>query len=104
MHAMSAGEAEAIYRRADATAKGINLVSQAVTAHGGSEAASLRVAEQVCIPFRSASTGMKPCWCPCRPADMTESLLRQDAVGTVANIWVLVANPSISKILASMPP
>ena len=52
--AMSAGEAEAIYRRADATAKGINLVSQAVTAHGGSEAASLRVAEQVCLPFSSA--------------------------------------------------
>ena len=48
---MSAGEAEAIYRRADATAKGISLVSQAVTAHGGSEAASLRVAEQVCMPF-----------------------------------------------------
>ena len=46
-----AGEAEAIYRRADATAKGISLVSQAVTAHGGSEAASLRVAEQYLSAF-----------------------------------------------------
>ena len=45
------GEAEAIYRRADATAKGIGLVSQAVTAHGGSEAASLRVAEQYLSAF-----------------------------------------------------
>ena len=47
----AAGEAEAIYRRADATAKGIGLVSQAVTAHGGSEAASLRVAEQYLSAF-----------------------------------------------------
>ena len=47
----AAGEAEAIYRRADATAKGISLVSQAVTAHGGSEAASLRVAEQYLTAF-----------------------------------------------------
>ena len=58
---MSAGEAEAIYRRADATAKGINLVSQAVTAHGGSEAASLRVAEQVCMPFWSALPNKRLC-------------------------------------------
>ena len=100
---MSAGEAEAIYRRADATAKGINLVSQAVTAHGGSEAASLRVAEQVCIPLWSASTEKKKlCWCPCRPAGMAE--LRQGSVGTVAIFWGLVANVSISKVLASMPP
>ena len=83
---MSAGEAEAIYRRADATAKGINLVSQAVTAHGGSEAASLRVAEQVCIPFWNAPTGKKLCWCPCRPAGMAECLLLQNSMGKVAEI------------------
>ena len=51
VHCTAAGEAEAIYRRADATAKGIGLVSQAVTAHGGSEAASLRVAEQYLSAF-----------------------------------------------------
>ncbi len=45
------GEAEAIYRRADATAKGINIVSEAVAGPGGSEAAALRVAEQYLAAF-----------------------------------------------------
>ena len=45
------GEAEAIYRRSDATAKGIDLVSEAVTTPGGAQAASLRVAEQYLAAF-----------------------------------------------------
>ena len=47
----AAGEAEAIYRRSDATAKGIDLVSEAVTTPGGAQAASLRVAEQYLAAF-----------------------------------------------------
>lgn len=50
-HPTCTGEAEAIYRRADATAKGIAIVSEAVTGPGGSEAAALRVAEQYLNAF-----------------------------------------------------
>ncbi|XP_058184005.1 uncharacterized protein LOC131301646 [Rhododendron vialii] len=45
------GEAEAIVAKAQATAKGISMVSQALKEHGGVEAASYRVAEQYIQAF-----------------------------------------------------
>ncbi|KAK3042040.1 hypothetical protein RJ639_001742 [Escallonia herrerae] len=45
------GEAEAILARAQATSKGIAMVSQALKEHGGVEAASLRIAEQYIQAF-----------------------------------------------------
>ncbi|XVF51122.1 hypothetical protein PTKIN_Ptkin04bG0159300 [Pterospermum kingtungense] len=45
------GEAEAILARAQATAKGIALVSQALKENGGVEAASLKIAEQYIHAF-----------------------------------------------------
>ncbi|GMJ00499.1 stomatin-like protein 1 [Hibiscus trionum] len=45
------GEAEAIVARAQATAKGIALVSQSLKENGGVEAASLRIAEQYVQAF-----------------------------------------------------
>lgn len=48
-----AGEAEAIYARSAATARGLEEVSAAITGHGGSEAAGLRVAEQYVAAFGS---------------------------------------------------
>lgn len=45
------GEAEAIFARAEATAKGISKLSNAIRAEGGSEAASLRIAEQYIAAF-----------------------------------------------------
>nr|XP_016501809.1 PREDICTED: stomatin-like protein 2, mitochondrial [Nicotiana tabacum] len=45
------GEAEAILSRAQATAKGIALVSRTLKEHGGTEAASLRIAEQYIQAF-----------------------------------------------------
>ncbi|KAL3630766.1 hypothetical protein CASFOL_023750 [Castilleja foliolosa] len=45
------GEAEAILARAQATAKGIAMVSKALQANGGVEAASLRIAEQYIHAF-----------------------------------------------------
>lgn len=45
------GEAEAILARAQATTKGISMVSQALKEHGGVEAASLRIAEQYIHAF-----------------------------------------------------
>eukprot|EP00884_Botryococcus_braunii_P021462 jgi/Botrbrau1/79/Bobra.0022s0069.1 len=45
------GEAEAINARALATAQGIRVVSEAIRSEGGSEAASLRVAEQYMQAF-----------------------------------------------------
>jgi len=45
------GEAEAIYRRAEATSRGISQLAQSIEASGGSEAVSLRVAEQYLDAF-----------------------------------------------------
>lgn len=45
------GEAEAILARANATAKGIAMVSQSLKESGGAEAASLRIAEQYIQAF-----------------------------------------------------
>lgn len=42
-----AGDAEAIFRRAEATAKGLGQISTAIRAEGGTAAASMRIAEQV---------------------------------------------------------
>lgn len=43
----TSGDAEAIFRRAEATAKGLCQISAAITANGGNAAASMRIAEQV---------------------------------------------------------
>lgn len=43
----TSGDAEAIFRRAEATAKGLGQISAAITANGGNAAASMRIAEQV---------------------------------------------------------
>ncbi|XP_022890426.1 stomatin-like protein 2, mitochondrial [Olea europaea var. sylvestris] len=45
------GEAEAILARAQATAKGLSMVSQSLKENGGVEAASLRIAEQYLQAF-----------------------------------------------------
>lgn len=45
------GEAEAILAVAEATAKGIELVSQSITKEGGSDAVSLKIAEQYVDAF-----------------------------------------------------
>ncbi|MBA4275088.1 MAG: paraslipin [Alphaproteobacteria bacterium] len=45
------GEAEAILAVAEATAKGISLIAQSITQPGGTEAVSLRVAEQYVNAF-----------------------------------------------------
>ncbi|XP_074561985.1 LOW QUALITY PROTEIN: uncharacterized protein LOC141818376 [Curcuma longa] len=45
------GEAEAILVRSQATAQGLKIVSEAMKAEGGAEAASLRVAEQYITAF-----------------------------------------------------
>lgn len=45
-HGVFAGEAAAILARAEASAEGLRLLAEAITAQGGSEAVSLRVAEQ----------------------------------------------------------
>ena len=45
------GEAEAIYRRAEATAKGIQMLAESIELSGGSQAVSLRVAEQYLDAF-----------------------------------------------------
>lgn len=52
------GEAEAIFRRAEATSRGLNQLSAAIKAEGGSAAASMRIAEQYLVAFGNiAKTG-----------------------------------------------
>ena len=46
------GEAEAIFAVAEATAKGIDAVSQSIMKSGGAEAVSLKIAEQYVSAFR----------------------------------------------------
>lgn len=46
------GEAEAIFAVAEATAKGIAVVSQSIMQSGGSEAVSLKIAEQYVAAFK----------------------------------------------------
>jgi regulator of protease activity HflC (stomatin/prohibitin superfamily) len=46
------GEAEAIFAVAEATAKGIDVVSQSIMKSGGSEAVSLKIAEQYVGAFK----------------------------------------------------
>ena len=46
-----AGEASAIFARAEATARGLQLLADAIRQRGGSEAVSLRVAEQYLDSF-----------------------------------------------------
>ncbi|GAB4814910.1 hypothetical protein N2152v2_001956 [Parachlorella kessleri] len=46
------GEAAAIFRRAEATAQGVSRLAEAVTTSGGSQAVSLRVAEQYLDAFK----------------------------------------------------
>lgn len=58
------GEAEAIYRRAEATARGIQILAESIQRHGGSEAVSLRLAEQYLDAFgnvaKSSTTMLLP--------------------------------------------
>lgn len=55
---LRAGEAQAIFRRAEATAKGLGELSSAIQAEGGGSAASMRIAEQYLAAFGNiAKTG-----------------------------------------------
>lgn len=58
------GEAEAIFTRAEATARGIHKLSNAIRTEGGAEAASLRIAEQYITVFghlaRESTTMLLP--------------------------------------------
>ena len=47
-----AGEAEAIFRRAEATARGLDEVSRAIGASGGANAAAYELAEQYVAAFK----------------------------------------------------
>lgn len=54
---LATGEAEAIFRTAEATARSLGLVSAALQQSGGEQAASLRVAEKYLEVCRCATVG-----------------------------------------------
>jgi len=51
----ASGEAEAIYKKAEATAKGIQILADSIRAEGGSDAVTLRIAEQYVDAFRQVA-------------------------------------------------
>lgn len=63
------GEAEAILAVAEATAKGISLIAQSITQSGGSEAVSLRVAEQYVNAFSKLAQESTTVLLPSNPGD-----------------------------------
>ena len=58
------GEAEAIFRKAEATARGIDILAKSIQSQGGSEAVSLQIAEQYLEAFgkiaKSSTTVLLP--------------------------------------------
>ena len=64
----TSGDAEAIFRRAEATAKGLGQISAAITANGGNAAASMRIAEQVQAWQHDALQHNCPRLCACQCA------------------------------------
>ncbi|KAK4362833.1 hypothetical protein RND71_018074 [Anisodus tanguticus] len=78
------GEAEAILARAQATAKGIAMVSQTLKEHGGAEAASLRIAEQYIQAFSNIAKEGTTLLLPTSAADPA-SMMAQ-ALGIYKNV------------------
>ncbi|XP_055827550.1 uncharacterized protein LOC129895804 [Solanum dulcamara] len=78
------GEAEAILARAQATAKGIEMVSQTLKEHGGAEAASLRIAEQYIQAFSNIAKEGTTLLLPTSAADPA-SMMAQ-ALGIYKNV------------------
>ncbi|KAK4351047.1 hypothetical protein RND71_030360 [Anisodus tanguticus] len=78
------GEAEAILARAQATAKGIAVVSQILKVHGGAEAASLRIAEQYIQAFSNIAKEGTTLLLPTSAADPA-SMMAQ-ALGIYKNV------------------
>ena len=69
MAAKSAGQAEAILRTAEATAKGIHSISGAITERGGGEAATMRIAEQYLAAFGNIAKSGTTLLLPTNAAD-----------------------------------
>lgn len=51
----ASGEAEAIFKKAEATARGIQILADSIRAKGGSDAVTLRIAEQYVDAFRQVA-------------------------------------------------
>ncbi|MDX2113843.1 MAG: stomatin-like protein [Alphaproteobacteria bacterium] len=63
------GEAEAILAVAEATAKGIDMVSQSIMKSGGSEAVALKIAEQYVGAFKELAKTSTTVLLPANPGD-----------------------------------
>ncbi|MFW0777738.1 MAG: SPFH domain-containing protein [Rickettsiales bacterium] len=86
------GEAEAILAVAEATAKGIEMVSAAITKQGGSEAVSLKIAEQYVAAFSKLAKESNTILLPANTGD-AGSMVAQ-ALGVFGSIKNNAANDS----------
>ncbi|XVF80458.1 hypothetical protein PTKIN_Ptkin15bG0075200 [Pterospermum kingtungense] len=74
------GEAEAILAKASATAKGIQIVSQAIQESGGTEAVSLRIAEQYIDAFSKLAKEGTTVLLPSNAADPANMMAQAMAI------------------------
>ena len=74
------GEAEAILAKASATAKGIQIVSQAIQESGGTEAVSLRIAEQYIDAFSKLAKEGTTVLLPSNAADPANMMAQTMAI------------------------
>ncbi len=91
------GEAEAILAVAEATAKGIELIARAITQSGGTDAVSLRIAEQYVSAFRELAQESTTVLLPANAGDagsmvaqaltIFDSLKQRDSNGTPTSPW-----------------
>ena len=80
------GEAEAIYRRAEATSRGISQLAQSINSSGGSEAVSLRVAEQYLDAFGEIAKKGTTMLLPASASDPASMVAQALSIyGTVVN-------------------
>ncbi len=91
------GEAEAILAVADATAKGIEMVANSITKSGGSEAVSLKVAEQYVDAFKQLAQKSTTVLLPANASDagsmVAQALTVFDSIRARGNTQVAAASP-----------
>lgn len=99
------GEAEAIFRRAEATARGIQMLAERIQEEGGNQAVALRVAEQYLDAFgeiaKKGTTMLLPAGMS-DPASMVAQAL--SVYSTVVDKQQLGGSPAPPKLPGAAPP
>ncbi len=87
-------EAESIIKRAKATAEGIRTVADAMSAPGGANATSLRVAEQYISAFSNLAKSTNSIIVPANPADPSHMIAQAMSIFGAVSKTTGVVSPS----------